>query len=104
MHTRNKEDTPTRNFKKKKKQEHPKLKTDDFPHGTKTNKKKTKKKKTKKNEKQQQKKKKQKKNPSETSRKTFKCPAELTSEIQNGRGISFSKTLSTHFFTSQLAK
>ena len=62
MNTRNKEDIPTRNFKKKKKQhKHPKLETDDFPCGTKTKKnlkkKNEKTKKTQTNEKQQQKKK-----------------------------------------------
>ncbi len=43
MNTQNKEDIPTRNFKKKKKQQkHPKLETDDFPRGkTKQKKRKT---------------------------------------------------------------
>ena len=44
MNTQNKEDIPTRNLKKKKKkQKHPKLETDDFPRGTKKTNKKNKK-------------------------------------------------------------
>ena len=56
MNTRNKEDIPTRNFKKKKKQQkHPKLETDDFPRSTKTKNKKNKlKKKERKNQKKNQ--------------------------------------------------
>ena len=95
MNTRNEEDIPTRNFKKKKKQQkHPKLETDDFPRETKQNKKKkgTKKKtKKNKNEKQQQ--------PAKHREKFSNGPAELTSGKQNGRGISFSKTLSFNTFS-----
>ena len=57
MNTQNEEDIPTRNFKKKRKQqEHPKLHTDDFPRGTKTKNKKKKKKKQRKKKRKNKKK------------------------------------------------
>ena len=76
MNTRNKEDIPTRNFKKKKKkqQEHHNWRQTTFHMEQKQT-----------NKKQQKKKKRKtttKKNPSEKPRKIFKCSAELTSGKQ----------------------
>ena len=102
MNTQNKEDIPTRNFKKTKKtqQKHPKLETDDFPHGTKTKQKKKKERKKKKKRKTKRKKKKKKKKiPAKHREKFSNVPAELTSGKQNGRGISLSKTLSFNTFS-----
>ena len=69
MNTRNKEDIPTRNFKRRRRKKHHKLETDDFPRDTKKKKRKQNRTKKTKNEKPQQKT----KNPSETPRKIFKC-------------------------------
>ena len=103
MNTRNKEDIPTRNFKKKKKQQkHSKLKTDDFPHGTETNKKKQRKKKKKKKKRKTTTKKTKKKIPAKHREKFSNGPAELKYKM-DGEFLS-AKTLSTHLFTSQLAK
>ena len=94
MNTRNKEDIPTRNFKKKKKQqEHHNWRQTTFHMEQKqTNKKKKKKKRITTT-------KKTKKNPSETPRKIFKCSRRTNFWKTNGRGISLSKTLSFNTFS-----
>ena len=73
MNTQNKEDIPTRNFKKTKKtqQKHPKLETDDFPHGTKTKQKKKKNEKKKKKKNKTKNKKKKKKKSQRNTEKNF---------------------------------
>ena len=104
MNTQNKEDIPTRNFKRKKKQQkHPKLETDDFPRGTKKKRKQNKtpppKKKKKKIEKQQQQKKKKKKKPAKHREKFSNVSAELSSRtMQNGRKY---QTMWNFFFLSK---
>ena len=93
MNTQNKEDIPTRNFKKKKNNKN-------ILNWRQTTFHVEQKQQQKKNEKNKQKKTKNNNNNSQRNIEKFSnSPADLTSGKQNGRGISLSKTLSFNTFS-----